>query len=175
MKLQDVLPLEIDAKALAKATSLTARQIRKLRAGGRAIPDIDLDPKQVESLLASRVERTKVDVAREAWYVAEAELLELLQETDRKERAAASVSRGNETELLELYQQFDSQIQAALKAKSLAARAAQALEIKAIWLPNADEIGKLMNAHSRRMRELINSALPPSELMKQRISQKLSA
>jgi hypothetical protein len=174
MKLADVLPLEIDAKALAKATALSARQIRKLRAGGREVPDIDIDPEKVESLLAARVERTKVDVAREAWYIAEAELLELLQETDRKERAAASVCGGHTAELLELYQQFDAQIQAALKAKSVAARAAQALEIKAIWLPNADEIGKLMNAHSRRMRELVNSALPPSELMKQRISQKLS-
>jgi len=175
MKLKDVLELEIDAKLLAKVCGLSARQIRKLRAGGRQIPYIDLSPEQVESMLTTCKDRHATEKARDAWYLAETELLQMLQETNRLEKAAESVvDTTHQKELLELYQQFDTKIQAALKVRGLASREAQKLGVKAIWLPRGKEIDILLARHTRRLNDVHDELEKPSELMRRRITHKLA-
>lgn len=173
MKLKDVLVLGVDAKALAKASGLSGRQIRRLRQGGREIPDVDISG--VEDMLDSHKKRNESGMARDAWYLAEADLLHELQEANRLEKAAASVSGKHTKELLELIQQFDAKIQAALKQRGVVSRAAQKLGVKAIWLPNGKEIDKLLSSHMRRLNEATDALESPAELMRRRVARKLAS
>jgi hypothetical protein len=174
MKLKDILPLEIDAKALAKETGLSSRQIRKLRAGGREVPNHDFSPEQVTKMLETKKNRTAQSDARDAWYLAEKKLLDTLRELDHQAQAAMILGHDHPKELHELLTQFDVEIQEALKMRGAATREAHKLGVKAIWLADVKAIDKLLMAHNRRLQDVTNALEKPSESMRRRIITKLA-
>lgn len=176
MLLADALTLSITATDLSRIAGVTARQIRRMRQGQRDVPIIEVGDFDVSECVRKNQEVADVTKSRDAWYIAESHLANVLRvvvDSFKKIQslpAEVLASDDMQKQLAIELEKADDLVQKALDLRAEAIRNAHQHGVKNIWNPNEEDVQKLLGQH----RKNLESMEKPSDKMKKRITNRLA-